>query len=143
MKRMMNEQTLEKVSHWSPEGVICGGSAYRHITLNRMTQWKLKMLAIPSAKHSIMQIMPALKYHVNMGPRSISNLRIAHTIGRIYLRKSIVSMFLRTPCVYPVLTEVSRSELLCERHVVVMLWQVNAFDMRNGWIGLIIAQLCC
>lgn len=37
-----------------------GGLMYRQITLKTITQWKLKMLAMPSAKHKIMAIMPVL-----------------------------------------------------------------------------------
>lgn len=61
---------------------------YRHITLNRMTQWKWKMLPMPRAKHRTMEMMPALSVSKSDCGRSEGNLppSLAHTIVHIYLR---------------------------------------------------------
>jgi hypothetical protein len=59
-------------------------ATYRHITANRMTQWKRKMLPMPRPKHSTMLMIPALLHRVSAC--DCRRWRVVDpTIDRIYL----------------------------------------------------------
>src|ERR1700761_4679068 len=47
---------------------------HKHITLNKMIQWRWKILAIPRAKHKIMQRTPVLRKRSETPSRPFSQL---------------------------------------------------------------------
>lgn len=57
MKRMMKAHTLRKLDGSFRSKLR---ASYRQMTLKRMTQWKLKMFAMPNAKQRMMQMTPVL-----------------------------------------------------------------------------------
>ena len=75
-----------------------GGSTYRQKTLNRMTQWKWKMLAMPSAKQRITHSTPVL---------CVSSQLIRSFRCRFLWARDLP---------LAVYAEVPRPQLVCERH---------------------------
>ena len=65
MNRIMKAHTLQtgqpdKEGRVEKYPAVWCWAAYRQMTLKRITQWKWKMLAMPSAKHRITQSTPVL-----------------------------------------------------------------------------------
>lgn len=79
---MMNEQILGIML--APSVVKRLAATHRHITANRMTQWKRKMLPMPRPKHSTILMIPALLYRVS-GCDCCTCRVVDPTIDRIYL----------------------------------------------------------
>jgi hypothetical protein len=81
-KRITNEQILGVASAQCSFRHLT--ATHRHITANRMTQWKRKMLPMPRPKHSTMLMIPALLYEISKCDHCPCCV-VDHTIDRIYL----------------------------------------------------------